>query len=65
MHTGPVPESSGDLSGATVDNRECPKCHATEGNSYQIWESSDGAFEDVKYTCQTCKHVWWIDGIDS
>jgi hypothetical protein len=42
----------------------CRKCGKTEV-TYQIWESSDGAYEDCRYTCQACRTVWWVDGIDS
>jgi len=30
----------------------------------RVWESSDGAYEDVQYRCAN-GHTWWIDGIDA
>lgn len=44
----------------------CPKCQQTDA-SYRVWESNDGAYEDVQYQClnPACRHVWWVDGIDS
>jgi hypothetical protein len=32
---------------------------------HRIWESSDGANEDVHYRCLDCGHDWWIDGADA
>ncbi len=48
------------------DDRPCPKCGQMTV-VYQIWESSCGGYEDVKYTCtnKACNCVWWVDGIDS
>jgi len=45
---------------------KCIKCGKNTA-TYEVWESSCGGYEDYKYTCQNpeCKHVWWIDGIDS
>lgn len=60
----PVEESDGALQSPQPSTTLCPKCQ--HGNvTYQVWESSDGAYEDYKYTCPTCAHVWWVDGIDS
>jgi hypothetical protein len=42
----------------------CRKC-GKENVRCESWESSDGAYEDYRYTCADCGHVWWIDGIDS
>ncbi len=41
-------------------NFKCPKC--TERKiSFREWESRDGAHEDLKYRCETCGHIWWVD----
>jgi hypothetical protein len=42
-------------------------CRACRGSNVQVevWESSDGAFEDYHFTCTECGHNWWIDGPDS
>jgi hypothetical protein len=45
-------------------DRPCPVC-GQYNVTMQKWESSDGAFEDAKFTCSTCQYEWWIDGIDS
>jgi hypothetical protein len=71
MHTKPMAESDGELSAGVGSGRPCQKCRAEklENGSpavrYQTWESSCGGYEDYKYTCGACGHVWWIDGIDS
>lgn len=31
----------------------------------RVWESNDGAYEDIQYRCQGGGHVWWVEGIDS
>ena len=31
----------------------------------RLWESRCGGYEDHQFTCRTCGHVWWVDGIDS
>ncbi len=64
MHTGPMPETAGELQGAQKTDDKCRKCGAQQV-TYRVWESSDGAYEDYKYTCGACGFVWWIDGIDS
>lgn len=47
-----------------VSDHKCSNCNQVGGVTVQKWESSDGAYEDYKYTC-TCGHTWWVDGIDS
>lgn len=64
MHTGPVHESDGDFSGPMPTECHCRKCDAPLV-SVQLWESKCGGYEDYKYTCAACGHVWWIEGIDS
>lgn len=65
MHTGPMSETQGDLSDARESSRKCPKCQAAM--TVETWESSCGGYEDYKYTCTDakCRHVVWVDGIDS
>ena len=63
-HTGPMSESQGEFTQSAASKRACRKCGKTNVRC-QLWESSDGAYEDEKYTCQDCGHVWWVDGIDS
>jgi hypothetical protein len=60
-HMGPVKDSDGELGEAKPSDR---KCHCGQLMTLQIWESSDGAYEDCKYTCPQ-GHVQWVDGIDS
>ncbi len=65
MHSQPVDESSGTLSAPRqVINVNCRVCDEPTV-TVQTWESHCGGFEDYKYTCGACGHVWWIDGIDS
>ena len=58
-------ESEGTFSDPEQSDRKCPKCDSPM--ILKIWESSDGGYEDEKYTCsnQKCRHVYWVDGIDS
>lgn len=65
MHTKPMSESEGTLSTPVEAKRKCPKCGGPM--TCETWESSCGGYEDYKYTCSapTCKHVVWVDGIDS
>lgn len=64
-HTGPMPESAGEFNQwIACSDTKCRKCRSTNVH-YRLWESSDGAFEDYKYECLDCGHIWWIEGIDS
>jgi uncharacterized protein with PIN domain len=64
MHTGPMNESQGEFTKGSATNRICQKC-GKQTVRVQVWESSDGAYEDEKFTCTSCGHIYWIDGIDS
>jgi uncharacterized protein with PIN domain len=64
VHTGPMSESEGTFTGGTLTERTCSKC-GKKTVRVQIWESSDGAYEDEKFTCTSCGHIYWVDGIDS
>lgn len=64
MHTKPMSEAQGEFSKEEATNRKCRKCGGGPV-TYKLWESSDGAYEDEKYTCQACGHYWWVEGIDS
>ena len=57
-------DSDGTFEGGGMDDRPCRACGEVNVK-YRIWESSDGAYEDYKYTCMSCGACWWIDGIDS
>jgi DNA-directed RNA polymerase subunit M/transcription elongation factor TFIIS len=60
-----VPESDGVLyDSKPVPDIICPACKKAGCVRLQVWESSDGAYDDEKYTCQ-CGNTWWTDGIDS
>lgn len=64
MHTGPMKETDGTCGSVTKTDRICKKCGSR--NVYvQIWESNDGAYEDEKFTCGSCGHIYWVDGPDS
>lgn len=39
----------------------CKKCGKATV-SVELWESTDGAFEDEKFICESCGYVWWVDG---
>jgi hypothetical protein len=63
-HTRPMSDSEGVFGEWTQSSRPCPHCGSAQ-HFYRVWESNDGAYEDEKHKCLTCKEVWWIDGIDS
>lgn len=65
MHSQPFDESAGVLSKPrAVHDVKCPVCEMSMVTE-QVWESHCGGFEDYKYTCTSCQHVWWVDGIDT
>lgn len=49
---------------ATAVALKCPKC-PSESIKRQVWESSDGAYEDYHFTCPDCGFNWWVDGPDA
>lgn len=64
-HTGPMGEDEGTFGKVKfVTGIKCPKCKE-EQIHYQTWDSDDGAFEDVKYTCAGCGYHWWVEGPDA
>lgn len=63
-HMKPMGEHEGKFAGESEPAGNCPKC-GSDRYTCRIWESNDGAYEDVKYECQACKFVRWVDGIDS
>ena len=64
MTHGPMRESDGVFSMSEDTDCECRHCHAFAVTVRQ-WDSNCGGYEDYKYTCGACGHVWWIEGIDS
>lgn len=64
-HFGEIPESAGDFTQQKIASYFCGKCKDSTPHLVQLWESKDGAYEDYKYTCQTCGKICWVDGIDS
>lgn len=65
MHTKAMSETEGTFQEQRPSKRKCPKCESAM--TYQVWESSCGGYEDLKFTCtnKSCGHTLWIDGIDS
>lgn len=63
-HSAPMPDSAGTFAGEKPCDDACRKCKAKQV-VYSKWESSCGGYEDYKYRCNTCGHVWWEEGIDS
>jgi DNA-directed RNA polymerase subunit M/transcription elongation factor TFIIS len=64
MHTEPTQESEGTLSAPAKSEATCRECKK-QCVTWQVWASHCGGYEDYKYTCGECGHVWWVDGIDS
>jgi hypothetical protein len=66
MHTKPMAEFEGNFTkGRPVPDVQCRRCGEKGKCKEQLWESSCGGYEDYKYTCGGCGHVWWVEGIDS
>lgn len=66
MHSKPMAESDGAFNNkGELSDRICIKCNQKGKVYIQIWESSCGGYEDVKFTCRNCGKVWWIEGSDS
>lgn len=63
-HVAPMRESDGNFKPGCGKKHTCRGCGKEEATC-QLWESSCGGYEDYKYTCGSCGHVWWVDGIDS
>lgn len=66
MHTGPTPEAAGEFVATDVELYDCYGCNQRTAKA-ELWESSCGGYEDVKYTCTDpkCGKVRWVDGCDS
>ncbi len=64
MHTGPMPESAGTFSDGKMTDKPCGKCGEKKVRM-KFWDSSCGGYTDLKFTCDGCGHVWWVDGPDS
>lgn len=66
MDTKPMSESEGDFKGGfrKVPGLKCRKCN-TEAVFSRTWESDCGGYEDEKYQCRACGHVWWVEGPDA
>jgi hypothetical protein len=58
-------ELEGEFTSKMTVDFPCPKRCGNRRITCQLWESSDGGYEDNKYTCQGCGHVWWVDGPDA
>jgi hypothetical protein len=63
-HTGTLAESAGVFRDSIEVERRCATCCLVTRHRAQCWESSDGAYEDYKYTCLICGRVHWVDGDD-
>lgn len=64
-HMKTMSEHEGEFSPGTFTVRRCSECRENTRHEVKVWESSCGGYEDEKFICQICKHVFWIDGIDS
>lgn len=64
MHTEPLKDSEGTFCAPVACSADCRRCHQ-QSVTWQSWESHCGGYEDFKFTCGACGHLWWVDGIDS
>lgn len=64
-HFGPLAESDGTFSGYSRTDKHCPQCARNDHVYFRVWESSDGAYEDLKFECRSCGHHWWVEGADA
>jgi transposase-like protein len=64
-HMREMSEHEGEFGEEQKTDRKCPKCGSSM--TEKLWESSDGAYEDWKYTCvnKDCGYYFWIEGPDS
>lgn len=44
--------------------RWCNKCKGQTYHRCDLYESSDGAHEDLRLTCEECGNIIWIEGSD-
>ena len=70
MHTRPTNEIEGDFRDdwklAEKDGKPWPCPHCRGGPVfYRLWESSCGGYLDLKYRCEGCRKVWWVEGADA
>ncbi len=73
MHAREMHESEGestewqhatlDRPDGTKDPWPCRICGGLEVY-YRVWESHDGAYEDVNYHCRSCGRKWWCESDD-
>ncbi len=47
-----------------AEELECPNCGEKEV-IYRDWISYDEAHEDTCFSCNSCKHLWWVEGSDA
>lgn len=64
MHDKPIPESAGKLDSEKRTTIACRKC-GKQTVVLQSWESDCGGYEDDKFSCKSCGHVWWVEGPDA
>lgn len=64
MHKEQMSESEGTFVDVDLAADPCKKC-GHHNVTCKTWESNCGSFEDYKYTCEDCGHVWWVDGPDA
>jgi hypothetical protein len=57
-------EDEGEFTSTAHHAAQCRQC-GSDNVTCKTWESSDGGYEDYKYICQDCGHIWWVDGIDA
>jgi len=59
------------MTGITVlpTENKCTRCQSATGKIVTMvcekHESSDGAFEDLKFYCPVCGYYYWIEGADA
>lgn len=63
MHIEPMPDSSGEFGPEKPHDKPCSDCGGAV--VWSLWESHCGGYEDLRYRCTRCKHVWWVEGPDS
>ena len=65
MHTGPIPESAGTLTGEQPAKlHQCRNC-LEPAATMERWDSSCGGYTDYKFTCARCGFVRWEEGADA
>jgi predicted SprT family Zn-dependent metalloprotease len=65
----PMDESEGEFRAdwkPTADENPAYRCRCgSDRVFYRIWDSDDGAYEDIQYECRSCGRRRWVESSDA